>query len=112
MNPITVATTLILMLATVAQLRATNYPSEGADINYSARIRSQIVLQKEEAAKIKTTTVRFYFTVDSSGYIKEVHAITKEPGLQQLLEDKFRRIRLNGYPANTPSNIAIHFILQ
>lgn len=111
MNPITVATILLMMLATISKASSNNGPSARSK-SYSSLIRSQISLQKEEAEKLQSTTVKFYFTVDSSGKISSVKAVTSKPELRQMLEEKFRKIVLKGYPADQSNSIQIRFLLQ
>ncbi|HQQ94582.1 MAG TPA: hypothetical protein PLQ93_08515 [Bacteroidia bacterium] len=112
MNPVTIASILLLMLASLNGARANNAPLAPRKINYSSQIRSQMQVENELAQRLNASTVRFYFTVDSSGMVNQVRASVHEPGLRKILEEKFRKIKLQGYPANQPSSIDLHFVTQ
>ncbi len=112
MNPIQLAGILILMLALTSKARAGSGPGADKKSSLAACITAQFKLKPGEAERMKNKTVRFYFTVDSSGRIKQVVAAEANPELKQMLEARFRTLYLYGYPENTGAKVDLNFILN
>jgi len=110
MNPIQLAGTVLLILALVSEASAGNSPEEVSKNKFSLNIVTQFRLKPTEAEHLKNKTVRFYFTVDESGKVKQVVAVESDPGLKHLLEEHFRKINFYGFPGYTGGKVDLKFI--
>lgn len=112
MNPIQLASILILILALTSKARAGSNPSTEQQSSLAACIKAQFKLNPSEAERVKDKTIRFYFTVDSSGKVKQVVAAEADPHLKQMLETHFRQLKFQGYPGNSAGKVDLNFILN
>lgn len=112
MNPIQLAGILLLLLALTSKVRAGSTPGTDKKNNLSASIAAQFKLKPVEAERVKNKTVRFYFTVDASGKVKQVVAAEADPELKSMLEKHFSNLILNGFPENTGGKVDLNFILN
>lgn len=112
MNPIQLASILLLLLALHSKANALNNPSGDVSSTFAKRISYQFHLEPSEAERVKNRTVRFYFTVDSSGKVEQVVAVESDPQIKKMLEMHFRKLNLKGYPANSGARVDLNFILN
>jgi len=112
MNPIQLAGLLILLLALTSKAKAGNAPEMEKKSSFGTRIAAQFKLKPREAELVKNKTVRFYFTVDSSGSVKQVVAAEADPAVRRMLEEHFRTVNLTGYPVNAGGRVDLKFILN
>lgn len=112
MNPIQLAGILILMLALTSKARAGSGPEADKKCSLAACITSQFKLKPAEAERVKNKTVRFYFTVDAIGRVKQVVAAEANPEVKQMLEARFRTLNFYGYPENKGAKVDLNFILN
>lgn len=112
MNPIQLAGILLLLLALTSKARAGSAPGTDKKSNLTASIAAQFKLQPVEAERVKNKTVRFYFTVDAGGRVKQVVAAEADPAIKAMLEAHFRSLVLNGFPENSGGKVDLNFILN
>jgi hypothetical protein len=112
MNPIQLAGLLIMLLALTSKANAGNHPEVYKKSSFGALIAAQFKLKPGEAEQIKNKTVRFYFTVDSTGRVKQVVAAEADPVVKQMLEERFKQVKLMGYPVNAGGRVDLKFILN
>jgi hypothetical protein len=100
------------MLALTSKVKAGNGPEVSNKRSFGARIAAQFKLKPGEAERLKNKTVRFYFTVDSTGSVIQVVAAEADPLVKQMLEAHFRKVKLKGYPVNAGGKVDLKFTLN
>lgn len=100
------------LLAPITKLHATETGNNHAHANLQQQVLQQFTLSPEEAKLVENTTVRFYYSVDSTGHVKEVVALSPNKVVKDLLEKRFLAMQLSGQKSSTGGRIDIRFRLN
>lgn len=103
---------LLGLLAPLNKLAATETGNKPAKANLQQQVLQQFTLSPEEARLVENTTVRFYYTLDSTGQVKEVVALSPDKRVKEMLEKRFLALQLPGQKSSTGGRIDIHFRLN
>ncbi len=112
MNPIQLASIVLILLALTSSAYAETVPQATSENEFGKRIAAQFKLLPTEAKLLQNKTVRFYFMVDVFGKVQQVVAAESNPAIKSMLEERFKTLNLLGYPPDKMGRVNVNFILN